>query len=75
MTTIDLRSRAREIHKKVQEKGTQQVRLHLGHLFTFQYPAPRGYGTRGAIVAIYTPGVSLEWIEDDLLSLEGITRI
>ena len=64
-----IKRRARAIFDKVQEKGPQQVRLYRGWLLAFRYPAPRGYGTRGTPVGVYTPKSKLKWIEDDLLSL------
>jgi len=76
---------AARIYRKVQSKGTQQVRLFIGWrdtysrgqrvqiyrpwLLTYPSPAPAGYGTRGELIGIYGPDVSCEWIEQDLLSL------
>ena len=60
--------RAFYIHRKVQESGPLQVRWYRGRLITFRYPAPHGYGTRGDLVAVYTPAVRRDWIEEDLLT-------
>ncbi|OXJ00808.1 MULTISPECIES: hypothetical protein [Burkholderia] len=60
---------AERIYIKLQILGTRQVRLHRGMLLTYPYPAPRGYGTRGLFVGIYTINTRLEWIEEDVLAL------
>jgi len=65
---------AERIYVKVQILGTRQVRLHQGMLLTYPYPAPRGYGTRGLFVGIYTIATHLEWIEEDILALLGDSR-
>lgn len=63
---------AERIYMKLQTLGTRQVRLHRGMLLTYPHPAPRGYGTRGLLVGIYTLATRLEWIEEDVLqALEG----
>jgi hypothetical protein len=60
--------RASMIHRKVRESGALQVRWHEGRLITFRCPAPRGYGVRGQLVAVYTDAARLDWIEDDLVA-------
>lgn len=62
------RRRAAEIHLLAQV-GTLQVRWHRGRLLTFRFPAPRGYGVRGELVATYNAEAPLEWIEADLVAL------
>lgn len=49
--------------------GVRQVRLYRGFLRTYPYPAPRGYGTRGVLVGIYTRTARRAWIEEDLLKI------
>ena len=63
------RALAERIYMKLQTLGTRQVRLHRGMLLTYPYPAPRGYGTRGLFVGIYTINTHLEWIEEDILAM------
>lgn len=58
---------AERIYMKLQTLGTRQVRLHRGMLLTYPHPAPRGYGTRGLLVGIYTLQTRLEWIEEDVV--------
>lgn len=60
---------AQKLYMKLQMLGTRQVRLHRGMLLTYPYPAPRGYGTRGLFVGIYTINSRLEWIEEDVSAL------
>lgn len=63
------RKRAERIYAKIQNKGPQQVRLYGRWVLSFRYPTPRGYGTRGIFVGIYTKDTEIAWIESDLLSL------
>ena len=63
--------RAQRIYRDVYEHGTLQVRIHDGKFVTFKFPAPNGYGVRGELVAVYSPGAQRAWIEDDLLALSG----
>lgn len=65
---------AERIYMKLQMLGPRQVRLHRGMLLTYPYPAPRGYGTRGLFIGIYTINTRLEWIEEDVLALFGDSR-
>lgn len=67
LTVATAKRRAAEIHFLAQV-GTLQVRWHKGRLLTFRFPAPRGYGVRGELVATYNAGALLEWIEDDLVA-------
>lgn len=65
LTVATATRRAAEIHFLAQV-GTLQVRWHKGRLMTFRFPAPRGYGVRGELVAVYGDTAPLEWIADDL---------
>lgn len=61
--------RAAQIHRSLEGSGGKlQVRWYSGRLLTYPYPASRGYGVHGALVAVYSAPVSLEWIEEDLLA-------
>lgn len=60
--------RAAKIYRALMN-GPLQVRWHRGCLLMFRYPAPRGYGVRGELVATYNADAQLEWIEADLISL------
>ena len=67
---MDAKKKALHIFEKVKRCGPQQVRwLHGVYVLTFRYPAPKGYGVRGELIAIYTADTKLEWIEADLVSL------
>ena len=61
--------RATEIYRMVQHQGARQVRLVDDRFLTFCYPAPRGYGVRGMLVAVYDRKARRKWIAEDLLSL------
>lgn len=65
-----VKRRAWMIHRKVQARGTLQVRWHSNAMFTYPYPAKlrHGHGVRGVLVAIYSATAQLDWIEDDLLA-------
>lgn len=65
---------AEKLYMKLQMLGTRQVRLHRGMLLTYPYPAPRGYGTRGLFVGIYTIDSRLEWIEEDVVAVMGDSK-
>jgi hypothetical protein len=58
---------------QIQIVGERQVRIFQGRLRTYPFPAPRGYGTRGVLVGIYTLATRLEWIEEDFLHAMGDT--
>lgn len=60
--------RAARIYRSLQAHHAIQVRWHDGQLLTFRYPAPRGYGVRGELVAVYTSSAAQDWIEDDLIA-------
>lgn len=62
---------AERVYVRLQILGTRQVRWYRGMLRTYPYPAPRGYGTRGLLVGIYTINTRLEWIEGDLAEVLG----
>ncbi|MCA8018090.1 hypothetical protein [Burkholderia metallica] len=69
------RAMSERIYRTVQMLGARQVRVHpRGWIVTYPYPAPRGYGTRGLFVGIYTLSTRLEWIEEDILALLGDSR-
>lgn len=59
--------RAAEIHCGLQQGSHTQVRWHKGRFLTYRYPAPRGYGVRGELVAVYGAAAKREWIETDLI--------
>lgn len=61
--------RVPQIYRKLVLGGDLQVRWHEGKLITYQYPAPRGHGTRGILVGVYTAKASAQWIIEDALSL------
>lgn len=68
LTTETAARRAAEIHRALMRSGEAlQVRWHRGQLLTFRFPAPRGYGVRGELVATYNTRACLEWIETDLI--------
>jgi hypothetical protein len=71
---VRARLTAERIYMLVQKVGARQVRWHCGKMLTFPHPAPKGYGTRGAFVGIYTIDTRLEWIEEDLREVLGVTR-
>ena len=62
-----LHMRAVQIHGDLQAGVVLQVRFHLGRVLTYPYPAHRGYGTRGELIAVYSAGAAQEWIESDLI--------
>ena len=64
-----LRRRVEQILSDIQAHGRLQVRLYQGHILSYKYPAPRGYGTRGVFVGVYGDGADAQWIMDDLVSL------
>ena len=64
-----LRRRVEQILSDIQARGRLQVRLYQGHILSYKYPAPRGYGTRGVFVGVYGEGADAQWIMDDLVSL------
>ena len=64
-----LRRRVEQILSDIQARGRLQVRLYQGHILSYKYPAPRGYGTRGVFVGVYAEGADAQWIMDDLVSL------
>jgi hypothetical protein len=68
-TVSKVHEMAERLHQKLQAMGTRQVRWYRGMLLTYPFPARRGYGTRGALVGIYTASAQLEWIEEDLTRL------
>ncbi len=47
-------------------KNTMQVRFWHGWFLLYPFPAPRGYGTRGVMVGIYTPITPTDWIAQDI---------
>jgi hypothetical protein len=59
---------------QMQIVGERQVRMFRGKLRTYPFPAPRGYGTRGVLVGIYTLATRLEWIEEDFLHAMSDTK-
>lgn len=59
----------RPICSSTRRASYSRFRLHRGMLLTYPYPAPRGYGTRGLFVGIYTINTRLEWIEEDILAM------
>jgi hypothetical protein len=61
--------RASKIHDRVNHGETLQVRVYKGRILSYHYPARRGYGVHGKLIAIYRPGAQADWIADDLLSL------
>lgn len=70
----DLTTRAAEIHAElVRSDYAIQVRCYRGRILTYRYPAPRGYGIRGELIAIYDSSAELEWIEADLIAFVSDT--
>ena len=71
--SVDPRKRAHalalRLHARLQTFGTRQVRFYAGKFLTYPFPAPRGYGTRGLFVGIYSASVAPEWLEEDLLRI------
>lgn len=70
---VRARLTAERIFILVQTTGPRQVRWHRGQTLTFPHPCPRGYGTRGEFVGIYTINTRLEWIEEDLREVLSVT--
>lgn len=58
--------RAEKILERIKEKGTRQVRYHLGKFLTYPFPARRGYGVHGDMVGVYRPNTPVEWIAADI---------
>ena len=58
--------RAVRIALKLHQKGTLQVRFWNGMFLTYPFPVPRGYGTRGVLVGIYTTQTPVDWIAQDI---------
>lgn len=65
------RELAERIYRKVQAMGGRQVRLWHGMLLTYPQHPPRGYGTRGQLVGVYTMTARLEWIVADVQQALG----
>ncbi len=63
------------IHAKIQRRGPQQVRLWGAWVLAYPEHPPRGYGTRGTLIGIYTRESTVEWIEADLLALGDVGSI
>ena len=61
--------RIARISRQLARHGAIQVRLVGRWILTYPYPARRGYGTRGILIAIYRGAVPLEWIAEDIEAL------
>ena len=60
--------RAAQIHQRLQAvEEALQVRWCFGRVLTYPAVTVRGYGVHGTLVAVYSRGALLEWIERDLL--------
>lgn len=58
--------RARRIVRRLARYPQIQVRLYSGQVYIYPHPAPRGWGTRGELIAIYARGADPEWIAEDI---------
>lgn len=60
---------ALRLYIKIQLMGPRQARIYKGMILTYPIKVPRGYGTRGRFLGVYTLQSRLEWIEEDILSV------
>ena len=66
---MTLAGRIARIRQQIARHRAIQVRQVGRWLLTYPYPARRGYGTRGLLIAVYRGSVPPEWIEADLSAL------
>lgn len=66
MTPLEISER---VMARIRLLGVRQVRFWHGMLLTYPMPAPRGYGTRGLLIGVYSPNTPPEYLADDLIDV------